>query len=69
MRVEQERVGIDLELPAGRRYTLTVLGAKNLAIEGQGLSNLAVEQAEELIHIRFQVDTPRCRLLVTRVLS
>jgi hypothetical protein len=41
-----------------------VLGANNLAIEGRGLSNLAVEYAEELIHIRFQVDTPRCGLLL-----
>jgi hypothetical protein len=64
MQVEHERVGLDLELPAGRSYTLTVLGANNLAIEGRGLSNLAVEYAEELIHIRFQVDTPRCGLLL-----
>jgi hypothetical protein len=69
MRVEQACVGIDLELPAGRRYTLTVLGANHLAVEGRGLSNLAVEHAAELIHIRFQVDTPRCRLFVTGVCS
>jgi hypothetical protein len=64
IQVEHERVGLDLELPAGRNYTLTVLGANKLAIEGQGLSNLAVEYSAELIHIRFQVDTPRCRLLL-----
>jgi hypothetical protein len=29
MQVEQERVAIDLELPAGRSYTFTVLGANN----------------------------------------
>jgi len=64
MQVEQERVAIDLELPAGRSYTFTVLGAHNLAIEGRGLSNLTVEPREGLAHIRFQVDTQRCRLLV-----
>ena len=34
IQVEQERVEIDWELPAGRSYTLTVLSANNLAIEG-----------------------------------
>jgi hypothetical protein len=64
MQVEQEHIGIDLELPAGRSYTFTVLGANNLAIEGRGLSNPTVEHREGLAHIRFQVDTPRCRLLL-----
>ena len=61
---EDELIEIDLELPAGRSYTFTVLGANNLTIEGRGLSNLTVEHREGLAHIRFQVDTPRCRLLV-----
>jgi len=64
MQVEQVWIGIDLELPAGRSYTMTVLGANHLAIEGWGLSHLAVEHWEGLAHIRFQVDTPRCRLLL-----
>lgn len=64
MQVEQERIGIDLELPVGRSYTFTVLGANNLAIEGRGIHNPTVEHWEGLAHIRFQVDTQRCRLLL-----
>jgi hypothetical protein len=62
--VEQERVGIDLELPAGRSYTFTVLGANRLAVEGRGIRHPIVEPWEGLAHIRFQVETPRCHLLL-----
>ena len=64
MQVAQERISLDLELPAGQSYTFAVLGANNLAIEGRGLSHLTVEYRQGLAHIRFQVDTPRCCLLV-----
>jgi hypothetical protein len=64
IQVEQERVSIDLELPAGRSYTFAVWGANKLTIEGRGIRHPIVEHREGLAHIRFQVDTHRCHLLL-----
>jgi len=55
---------LDLHVPRGRRYTLTVAVAHRPSARGRGLQVRAVEQQAGLTHIAFQVETAHCRLVV-----
>jgi hypothetical protein len=57
-------VRIDLELPPGRSYTFTVLGADGLNAEGAGISNVVVEHRAKLVDVSFRVELPKCRLIL-----
>jgi hypothetical protein len=62
--LNSDRVAIDLELPAGRSYTFTVVGSEDLQADGRGISSIALERLGTLTSVRFTVDSPNCTLVL-----